>query len=46
MQLIKLDATASTNLYLKNLMLEDNLVDFTIVTAKEQVKGKGQMGAS
>jgi BirA family biotin operon repressor/biotin-[acetyl-CoA-carboxylase] ligase len=46
MQLIKLDATASTNLYLKNLMLEENLVDFTIVTAKEQLKGKGQMGAS
>lgn len=46
MQLIKLDATASTNVYLKELSQEASLADFTIVIANEQLKGKGQMGSS
>lgn len=45
MHLIKLDATTSTNAYLKNEMLSKVLDDFTIVVAKEQTQGRGQMGA-
>lgn len=44
MQRIKLDATDSTNAYLKKLMLSKPLEDFTIVIANEQVNGRGQMG--
>jgi len=44
MQRIKLDATDSTNAYLKKLMLSENLEDFTIVTANQQLNGRGQMG--
>lgn len=44
MQLIKLNATDSTNLYLKGLMQGNNLGDFTVVTAENQTKGRGQMG--
>ncbi len=44
MQRIKLDATDSTNAYLKKLMLSEKLEDFTIVTANEQLNGRGQMG--
>jgi BirA family biotin operon repressor/biotin-[acetyl-CoA-carboxylase] ligase len=43
--MIKLDATDSTNTYLKNAMLSEVLDDFTIVVAREQLKGRGQMGA-
>ncbi|MDX1326453.1 MAG: biotin--[acetyl-CoA-carboxylase] ligase [Arenibacter sp.] len=46
MQLIKLSATESTNAYLKDLMQHRQLVDFTVVTAKKQTKGRGQMGTS
>ncbi|MGB3142957.1 MAG: biotin--[acetyl-CoA-carboxylase] ligase [Maribacter sp.] len=42
MQLIKLSATPSTNTYLKELMGEMNLVDFTVVSAKNQTHGRGQ----
>ncbi|WP_149304771.1 biotin--[acetyl-CoA-carboxylase] ligase [Pareuzebyella sediminis] len=45
MQLIKLDATDSTNDYLKSLAKSKYLDDFTVVTTKNQLKGKGQMGA-
>lgn len=45
MQIIKLNATESTNTYLKNLMLSQKLEDFTVVTALEQLKGRGQKGA-
>lgn len=45
MHLIKLDATESTNDYLKQLASHKVLTDFTTVTAKCQHKGKGQMGA-
>lgn len=46
MQLIKLNATDSTNAYLKELLLTGILVDFTVVMAHEQLKGRGQMGTS
>jgi BirA family biotin operon repressor/biotin-[acetyl-CoA-carboxylase] ligase len=44
MLIIKLDAIDSTNLYLKQLSVEKNLNDFTVVTTKKQTKGRGQMG--
>ena len=46
MQLIKLDATDSTNAYLKDMLLGNTLQDFTVVTAAAQLKGRGQMGTS
>lgn len=45
MKLIKLDAIDSTNDFLKALSNQDELENFTVVTAKNQTKGKGQMGA-
>lgn len=45
MILIKLDATDSTNDYLKQLLNHKVVENFTIVIAKSQTKGKGQMGA-
>lgn len=45
MQLIKLDATDSTNAYLKNLALSENVIDFTVVTTYRQLNGRGQMGS-
>ena len=44
MQIIKLDATDSTNTYLKKLMHSKKLEDFTIVAANQQLNGRGQMG--
>ena len=46
MQIIKLDATDSTNAYLKSLVVENPLEDFTVVIANQQLKGRGQMGTS
>ncbi len=46
MQLIKLNATDSTNAYLKELLLAGIPEDFTVVMAHEQLKGRGQMGTS
>ncbi len=43
-QIIKLDATDSTNLYLRDLMRFKSLPDYTVVIAKKQTKGRGQMG--
>lgn len=40
---IKLNATDSTNSYLKELISLDNVVDFTVVTAVTQTKGRGQI---
>ena len=45
MQIIKLNATDSTNLYLKDLMNSNSLNDYTLVVAHEQTMGRGQMGA-
>ncbi len=43
MQIIKLNATESTNSYLKQLAATNRLADFTVVTAREQTKGRGQV---
>ena len=45
MRVIKLDAIDSTNEFLKQLDAAENLDNFTIVTAENQTKGKGQMGS-
>src|SRR6187402_1310392 len=45
MQLIKLDAIDSTNDFLKGLAAGQYLENFTVVSAENQTKGKGQMGA-
>lgn len=45
MKVIKLDAIDSTNEFLKGLSNEQELENFTVVTAETQTKGKGQMGA-
>lgn len=45
MQIIKLDATDSTNDYLKKMAISHSLPDYTIVTTELQQKGKGQMGS-
>lgn len=44
MHIIKLDAIDSTNSYLKTLSSSSVLEDFTVVTAKTQTQGRGQMG--
>ncbi|MNK54334.1 Bifunctional ligase/repressor BirA [compost metagenome] len=44
MKLIKLDAIDSTNDFLKALASQDELDNFTTVTAENQTKGKGQVG--
>ncbi|MDA6072105.1 biotin--[acetyl-CoA-carboxylase] ligase [Flavobacterium sp. AC] len=45
MKLIKLDAIDSTNDFLKSLASQDEPDNFTVVTAENQTKGKGQMGS-
>lgn len=45
MKLIKLDAIDSTNDFLKGLSSKQVLENFTVVTAKSQTNGKGQMGS-
>ncbi|MEP5941585.1 MAG: biotin--[acetyl-CoA-carboxylase] ligase, partial [Maribacter dokdonensis] len=45
MQIIKLDATQSTNTYLKDLSFKRELDDFTVVTTKNQTSGRGQLNA-
>ena len=45
MKRIKLDAIDSTNEFLKGLSVEQTLENFTVVTAENQTKGKGQMGS-
>lgn len=45
MQIIKLNATDSTNTYLKKMRKTEEVKDFTVVTASAQLKGKGQLGA-
>ncbi|MRI00446.1 biotin--[acetyl-CoA-carboxylase] ligase [Kriegella sp. EG-1] len=46
MHIIKLNATDSTNQYLKNLLLTKFIEDFTVVTANKQTKARGQMGTT
>jgi len=45
MNIIKLDAIDSTNDYLKSLLTNKYVDDYTVITAKFQKNGKGQMGA-
>jgi BirA family biotin operon repressor/biotin-[acetyl-CoA-carboxylase] ligase len=45
MKVIKLDAIDSTNDFLKDLISKQLVDNFTIVTAENQIKGKGQMGS-
>lgn len=45
MNIIKLNATESTNSFLKELLLTQNVDNFTIVITENQTKGKGQIGA-
>ena len=42
MDIIKLDAIGSTNDFLKELVQEEALSDYTIVSTRNQTKGKGQ----
>jgi BirA family transcriptional regulator, biotin operon repressor / biotin---[acetyl-CoA-carboxylase] ligase len=44
MHLIKLNAIDSTNSYLRKISSEVVLVDYTVVMAKFQTQGRGQMG--
>ena len=44
MLLIKLDATDSTNAYLKDLLVSQNPPDGTVVQTNWQKSGRGQLG--
>ncbi|MDF1518009.1 MAG: biotin--[acetyl-CoA-carboxylase] ligase, partial [Lutibacter sp.] len=46
MNIIKLNAIESTNLYLKKLALEKDAESYTVVRANYQSAGRGQMGAA
>ena len=46
MKLIKLNATDSTNDFLKQLAASQALENYTVVSTKDQLKGRGQMGSS
>ena len=46
MRIIKLDAIDSTNSYLRELIALEVLGDYTVVTAKYQNQGRGQMGSA
>lgn len=46
MTLIKLDAIDSTNTFLKELIGNQSIENFTVVSAKHQTNGRGQMGAT
>ena len=45
MEIIKLNATNSTNTYLKNLIKEKPIADLSCVWALSQTQGRGQQGA-
>ena len=44
MHIIKLNATDSTNSYLRRYLVKNKVEDYTVVIAKEQSNGRGQMG--
>lgn len=44
MRIVKLNATNSTNSYLRELYAKEPIEDFTAVIAKTQTEGRGQMG--
>ena len=45
MEIIKLNATNSTNTYLKNLLKENQVKDLSCIWALSQTQGRGQQGA-
>ncbi|MHC5202529.1 biotin--[acetyl-CoA-carboxylase] ligase [Myroides sp. LJL119] len=45
MNIIKLDAIGSTNTYLKELLVQSNLPNLSVVVAQRQLNGRGQRGA-
>ncbi|WOD42593.1 biotin--[acetyl-CoA-carboxylase] ligase [Hwangdonia lutea] len=46
MRIIKLDAIDSTNSFLKEMIYTEAIADYTIVVAKHQTNGRGQMGTT
>lgn len=44
MQIIKLNATSSTNEYFKQMLSVNSIEDFTVVVTDNQTNGRGQMG--
>jgi len=46
MQIIKLNATDSTNDYLKDLASKQILANYTVISTQNQLKGRGQMGSN
>ncbi len=46
MHIVKVDATESTNTFLKEMCQQNTLENFTVVIAEEQTKGRGQMHTS
>ena len=46
MHLIKLNAIGSTNSYLRQIYGKEELNDYTVVIAKDQTAGRGQMGTN
>lgn len=46
MQIIKLNATDSTNDFLKQLANNQKLENYTVVSTQNQLKGRGQMGST
>jgi BirA family biotin operon repressor/biotin-[acetyl-CoA-carboxylase] ligase len=44
MHVIKLNATDSTNSFLKELISNEDIADYTVVVAECQTQGRGQMG--
>jgi len=46
MKIIKLDATDSTNSFLKNLSQSSTLENLTVVVTQDQTKGRGQQDSS
>ncbi len=46
MRIIKLNATDSTNTFLRRLYMEKSVKDYTIVVANHQTKGRGQIGTT
>ena len=46
MNIIKLNATDSTNTFMRELLVTKELEDFSVVLALNQTKGRGQMGTT
>ena len=46
MHIVKVDATESTNTFLKEMCQQNTIENFTVVISNEQTKGRGQMHTS